>query len=1563
MPYHVVLYSPDRGAVYDGYTPNERTVSDSIMARISLLEALVRNGHRVDAYINCAARLSAHGVNYFPLDEAQTIDCDILIGSASGDASFDALPDAQAAFRLAWIMDDAAPDHLEKLNPTFYYAASNQLLDTLVDNWNVPAEKIFVSDPAEIEAHFTEPPSREQVWDVVAQAWAAHWDLALEKRPSSQYMWLVNDGARLLQLSDGLHNMTTGHFTATQQTIPDETAPPPAPEPVQQRVRSEKSGRRILICGYYGFGNTGDEAILADILATVRSLPDVTPVVVSGNPNLTHMLHQVEAVLWTDILGLLNAVRDSDLILLGGGGLYQDYWGVSNATLLTSYHTGVASFSNFVLLASLMNKPLIVYAIGVGPLNTDQGRLHTRMAFEQAQVATVRDTESLELVLSLGIPPERVEQTADPAFRLRPAPLETIQERLQAEGLATSAANRIAVAVRPWNVGVDQAHWTAEVAAALDQWLDKYGGEVVFVPFQTFQAAEGVLTDDRTASEMIRSKMRHSDRAYTLRFHYTPAEVLTVLSTCDLVLGMRLHAVIMAAVSGVPTVGLVYDPKVINALRQLRLEEYALTIEAIEREALYSLLSKAHESRETLTQVMAQSVQDSIARAERNHQLLTQQIDQPPAIPQDTPIALDLIKQVMAMQIERTEEQRALYQQQKGASDAPSADVERWIRLAQDKDRELLTALHLIAQQQAQMRQLSTLPSGDQQGAPQVIYVRGESGLASFWRYLTHPKQGAKAAAKAAYHTTVPLPIRLSLRNLRQQHPMWREYVRYPHYYIPRAAYHIAVPLRLRLMLRTYRNKLRMSWYTFAFDRYKRERMAIYGDTIAGVRTPAQPGLVTVVLPAYNGEDMVADAIETVRAQTYPHWELICINDGSTDRTGEILDSYAKLDPRIRVVHQENRKIPRTLSRGFQMARGEFFTWTSCDNRLKPDFLEKMVASLQRNPCWDGIYANVDIIGEDGSYLRNSPFYEGYQRPPGSEHVHLPETTGELNTWPNNSVGAAFMYRARVSYLIGDYSRFRFTTEDYDYWMRINALFHLRHSDFSEPVYDYRFHDRSLTSKDKELGITRSRERLMVFDDFRRDFYLTPLVWIIEAAQPEAEGAADALRQQIKRAGHILYKPGEYNFSQLPPVWTPFIYAYVTAQPSATCEPPADLPASALRVMIATGNNLPQQVNERWDTCIALGRDISLPRLSGKYQGWLGVDNAQDLFHALDARTKEHHAALIEELIEAPPPAQRRASVIICTYRMNERLANAIRSVAHQSMPGDEYEVIVVNNNPANQGIVALIDQLREQHFDGDPDRLRLVVCPIPGLSAARNAGIAAARGEYLCFIDDDAVAQRDWLQLTCEAFDQHPETGVVGGHIVLKIPQPRPLALQPGWEKYWSQFTTGYNDYTEVNNWWEFPWGANWSARRQAILYAGGFRTRYGRRGSDFGGGEEVLAAALIQRLEYKIAIEPRAVVHHDVEPSRYSLKHVRKTLLAGHISQYLLQRDLYIPMTPVLRSTLAQITKVHVDPYIPRGGFGSIIDMLFRKPTQLRLLAFQLRDLRARYRTAIVNSKICDR
>jgi GT2 family glycosyltransferase len=166
-----------------------------------------------------------------------------------------------------------------------------------------------------------------------------------------------------------------------------------------------------------------------------------------------------------------------------------------------------------------------------------------------------------------------------------------------------------------------------------------------------------------------------------------------------------------------------------------------------------------------------------------------------------------------------------------------------------------------------------------------------------------------------------------------------------------------------------------------------------------------------------------------------------------------------------------------------------------------------------------------------------------------------------------------------------------------------------------------------------------------------------------------------------------------------------------------------------------------------------------------------------------------------------------------------------------------------------------------------------------------------------VCFLDDDAIACPDWLERIEQAFSEHPEAGAIGGHILLQVPEPRPRVLKEGLEPLWSQFITAYTGYTEVNEWNRFPWGANWSARRNVLLEIGGFRTGYGRRGTDYWGGEELVAAAQICSLGYKVAVLPQAQVLHNVDPSRFRLSHIWRTILASTLVAYQAQRDFYIP------------------------------------------------------------------
>jgi hypothetical protein len=200
----------------------------------------------------------------------------------------------------------------------------------------------------------------------------------------------------------------------------------------------------------------------------------------------------------------------------------------------------------------------------------------------------------------------------------------------------------------------------------------------------------------------------------------------------------------------------------------------------------------------------------------------------------------------------------------------------------------------------------------------------------------------------------------------------------------------------------------------------------------------------------------------------------------------------------------------------------------------------------------------------------------------------------------------------------------------------------------------------------------------------------------------------------------------------------------------------------------------------------------------------------------------------------------------------------------------------------------------------------------------------------------------------------------VIGGHIYLHMPDIRPAALRPGWERYWSHFVTGHAGYTQVQHWWEFPWGANWAARRTALLAAGGFRTRYGRVGHNFWGGEELVTASVIQKLGFAVAVVPDASVTHDVDPTRFTFAHARRTLRAAHQVSYTAQRDLFIANQTGFRRTLNDFFTSHYDESIPIE-YRHWRNASHRKRAQMRLLLVQLRDLAQRLRKPAVTLDPC--
>lgn len=221
---------------------------------------------------------------------------------------------------------------------------------------------------------------------------------------------------------------------------------------------------------------------------------------------------------------------------------------------------------------------------------------------------------------------------------------------------------------------------------------------------------------------------------------------------------------------------------------------------------------------------------------------------------------------------------------------------------------------------------------------------------------------------------------------------------------------------------------------------------------------------VSIVLPTYNGEKYIKYSIESILNQSFRDWELIVVDDCSTDNTKSIVEKYSAIDSRIRLLHNEvNKKLPASLNIGFREAKGEYFTWTSDDNIYQQDAISEMVSVLDNNCSIPMVVSNMVNIDEDGNEF-------------GEKRVF------DMDTFViSNSVGACFLYRRSVMEKVGNYDEQFFLAEDYEYWMRIykecGVFAHI-----DKVLYQYRVHGNSLSTRREGVILKTNELRIKYFD-------------------------------------------------------------------------------------------------------------------------------------------------------------------------------------------------------------------------------------------------------------------------------------------------------------------------------------------------------------------------------------------------------------------------------------------------------------------------------------------------
>lgn len=328
--------------------------------------------------------------------------------------------------------------------------------------------------------------------------------------------------------------------------------------------------KRVLISGYCGFGNAGDEAILECILDQLQAAAaelgeDWQFVALSADPKATSRQYGIEAIGRTSFFSIWKTLCQSHFLLSGGGGLLQDVTGRFSAI----YYLGIC------LQAALLGKPFLIYAHGIGPLRGKLNRLFTRFIFNRATYISVRDDGSRRLLREIGVKKE-VALTADPAFCLKPIYSERVDGYLK---LLSGEGRFIAISLRTW-----PGLRLEEIASALDSFCRGKKTTALLLPLYLKMD----LPLCRELAKILTSPVLLVEE--TLK----PGEIMALMSRGELTVGMRLHALIFSALGGTVPIAISYDPKVDALMERLSLPVAGRAWD-ISRERLLASLDRAWE--------------------------------------------------------------------------------------------------------------------------------------------------------------------------------------------------------------------------------------------------------------------------------------------------------------------------------------------------------------------------------------------------------------------------------------------------------------------------------------------------------------------------------------------------------------------------------------------------------------------------------------------------------------------------------------------------------------------------------------------------------------------------------------------------------------------------------------------------------------------------------------------------------------------------------------------------------------------------------------------------------
>jgi len=472
---------------------------------------------------------------------------------------------------------------------------------------------------------------------------------------------------------------------------------------------------------------------------------------------------------------------------------------------------------------------------------------------------------------------------------------------------------------------------------------------------------------------------------------------------------------------------------------------------------------------------------------------------------------------------------------------------------------------------------------------------------------------------------------------------------------------------------------------------------------------------VSVIIPTYNQDSYISEAIDSVLNQTYQDFEIVITNDGSTDQTWQIIKE--KKDPRIRYFSfSQNQGVSIAANHCIRQATGELIAILDSDNIFLPDKLEKQVNFLDENPGFDAVFTHAIIIDKNGNFHRGKESY--FQQLFAQNNKNRFQWLNSFFHSDNSLCNTSVLIKKKCYDQVGLYDPRLRQIHDLDFWIRLclKSEIHI----LPEPLVLFRFHDRNISGITSENMIRHTWEMSQVLEHYlcsevSQNFdNIFPQQQLIETPITH-----DDLQFLIAKQALNINRPSHQYFG------ISTLYRLMNNSESA------------------------EYIEKKYSF-----KYTDLIHLTGNYDIFQMISNKklkQDL-----EQTKKHLEALEQKLdLSIETKSKQLVSILIPTYNGEQFLSKAIQSALDQTYSNLE---IIISDDGSTDGTVKIAESFK----NNCSIPYRIITHSNYGLVKNLNFSIQQAQGKYIKFIFQD-----DWLEPNCiqemvNLAEQDPEIGLV---------------------------------------------------------------------------------------------------------------------------------------------------------------------------------------------------------